>query len=209
MPTVYFIRHAESVANAGGATATPDGIDLTPKGHAQAQALADYFEQPPSLIVASSYVRTQQTCAPLRQKFPQVPYEIWPVHEFTYLDVLTNSNTTPEQRRPAVEAYWQKAQPDYVDGEGAESFNQMLGRIQQMKERLQRLSLDNVCVFTHGQIIKAMLAQAEYPTLPAQETMRLFLKLSQENPIHNRAVIKAKISQGQFQFESNIWRPVL
>ncbi len=37
---IILIRHAESQANAGGVTLTPESIELTKRGHQQAQSLA-------------------------------------------------------------------------------------------------------------------------------------------------------------------------
>src|SRR5947199_2089152 len=92
-PTVWFIRHAESEANAGLSTTDPMHIALTPKGQRQAQQIAQFFPRPPSLIIASHYIRTQQTAEPTCARFPWVPREIWPVHEFTYLALDTDRKT--------------------------------------------------------------------------------------------------------------------
>ena len=84
--TVYLIRHAESVSNAGERTASHGGAELSSEGRRQAEALTARIGFCPDLIVVSPFVRTRQTAEPLRQKYPDVPVEEWPVQEFSFLD---------------------------------------------------------------------------------------------------------------------------
>ena len=122
--TVYLIRHAESVSNAGERTASHGGAELSSEGRRQAEAARIGFR--PDLIVVSPFVRSRQTAEPLRQKYPDVPVEEWPVQEFSFLDADRCADTTQEERRPLAEAYFARNDPDYVDGKDAESFNQLL-----------------------------------------------------------------------------------
>jgi 2,3-bisphosphoglycerate-dependent phosphoglycerate mutase len=124
----WLIRHAESEANFGLATAQPAETPLTERGWEQARRLAAWLDEPPSLIVTSPYVRTKQTAQPARERFPEVPHEEWPVQEFTYLSGLHGRLTTAAERRPLVEAYWLRADPHHVDSPGSESFAGVLRR---------------------------------------------------------------------------------
>ena len=155
MLTVHFVRHGESAANAGNATSDPALIPLTEKGWAQARAVAESFEQAPSLIVTSPFERAQDTAQPTIQRFPGVPVETWAVEEFTYLSPGRCANTTAAERKPWVENYWVSADPDFVDGPGTESF---AGLIQRARESLRRLHgmTGTVAVFGHGQFIQAV-----------------------------------------------------
>src|ERR1043165_5780158 len=86
---VWFIRHGESVANAGGRTTEAGIYPLTELGFRQAEQLAAALAaepKAPELIVHSSYVRARQTSEPTQRQFPSVPVEEWPVHEVQYLD---------------------------------------------------------------------------------------------------------------------------
>ena len=108
------------------------------------------------LIVVSPFVRTRQTAEPLRQKYPDVPVEEWPVQEFSFLDADRCADTTQEERRPLAEAYFARNDPDYVDGKDAESFNQLLARVDDMLTRLRALPGENkTVVFTHGNFMRA------------------------------------------------------
>lgn len=64
MKSIYFIRHGESVANAGGVTMRHDLIPLSEIGLAQAQTIPDKLQIEPSLILVSNFIRTHQTAKP-------------------------------------------------------------------------------------------------------------------------------------------------
>jgi hypothetical protein len=88
--------------------------------------------------------------------FPSVPFEIWPIQEFTYLEPARCINTTVAQRRDWVEAYWAKADPAFTDGEGAESFLDFISRAQSFLDRLAEHPAHDIVVFSHGQLINAV-----------------------------------------------------
>jgi len=52
-----------------------------------------------------------------------------------------------------VEKYWKSCDPDFIHGEGAESFNQFRKRICEAITDINALKLNNVIVFTHEQVI--------------------------------------------------------
>ncbi|GAB7129786.1 hypothetical protein JCM19000A_42940 [Silvimonas sp. JCM 19000] len=156
MLSVRLIRHAESAANAGAATADPASIPLTARGHEQAQAIGDAFADAPDLIVCSPFLRVRQTAAPTVARFAAVSVEVWPVEEFTYLSPARCAHTTAQQRRPWVAAFWQAADPLAVDGPGAESFAAFVGRVQIAPDRLAALQVASVALFGHGQLMQAL-----------------------------------------------------
>jgi len=157
MPDILLIRHGESESNAGLPTSDPSTIALTPKGLAQAACVAGAFARPPALIVTSPYLRTMQTAEPTIARFRQARLERWPVDEYTYLSLASRHNTTPQQRRPLIDAFWERCDPLHVDGDGAESFATLIERARQMLERMRRLEDDFVAIFSHGLFIRALL----------------------------------------------------
>lgn len=185
MLTVHFVRHGESAANAGTATSDPALIPLTEKGWTQARAVAESFDQAPSLIVASPFERAMDTAQPTIKRFPSVPVEIWAVEEFTYLSPARCANTTAAERKPWVESYWMSADPEFADGPGTESF---AGLIQRARECLRRLHgmCGTVAVFGHGQFIQAVRwLIAESPERIDDEAMRAFRRYDLGNMITN------------------------
>ena len=49
--------------------------------------------------------------------------EVWDIGEFTYLDPVSCQGTTSGDRKARMDSFWRVADPDFVDGPGAESFN--------------------------------------------------------------------------------------
>jgi probable phosphoglycerate mutase len=155
MPAVCFIRHAESEANIGQATAHPATIKLTPKGIEQAHSIAAFFKRSPDLIITSPYERTRETAQPTLRRFSTVRHEEWSVEEFTYLSPL-DTLTTPLDRKPKADAFWQRQDPFYVDGKGTESFTAFIVRVQTIVKRLRETKELSVVVFSHEQFILAI-----------------------------------------------------
>ncbi len=101
MLTVWFIRHAESEANAGLRSSNPAEIALTAKRIGQTKYIKAYFDSQPSLIITSPYKRTKQSAEPVIEKFQSSYQEEWPVQD-TYLSPLRCQHTTANERRPIV-----------------------------------------------------------------------------------------------------------
>jgi 2,3-bisphosphoglycerate-dependent phosphoglycerate mutase len=149
MAIVWLIRHGESEANAGLVTAEVENIKLTQKGRQQAKQVALSFSEQPSLIVTSPYLRTKQTAEPTIERFPRIPQSEWEVQEFSYLATLRRKNTTLTQRIPMAGEYWERCDPFYSDGEGAESFAEMIQRCYGLQKQISQLEDQFVAIFTH------------------------------------------------------------
>jgi broad specificity phosphatase PhoE len=191
---VWLIRHAESAGNAGLTTSRPDTIPLTGKGIEQALRLADSFTRPPTLIVTSPFIRTQQSAGPTIGRFPAVRREQWPVQEFTYLAPARYQDTTDADRRPFVEKYWSRCDPHYIDGEGAESFADFIRRVQQAIERLWDCQPEFVAVFGHGLFLRAMIWRMLFGARPINpSTMSSFRHFLDATIMPNTAIIKVNL----------------
>jgi broad specificity phosphatase PhoE len=157
MTEIWLIRHGESESNAGLPTSDTAKIALTPRGFSQAECIVAAFTRPPSLIVTSPYLRAIQSALPTIERFPQARLEEWPVHEYTYLSLASRHNTTLRGRKPMIDAYWERCDPQYVDGDGAESFVALVARAKQALERIKRLDDDFVVIFSHGLFMRTLL----------------------------------------------------
>jgi len=118
---------------------------------------ANYFHNKPSLFIHSPYLRTAQTGQPLFNKFPDVPKEEWPIQEYTYLPHKDYYQTTTMQRHPQARKYFRYGDPNYITGEGAESFNQFRERVKESLYKLSRLDSDFTVIFGHGWFMRAIL----------------------------------------------------
>ncbi len=153
---VWLIRHGESTANAGAATENHITIPLSSIGMEQAKCISLSFQESPTLIITSSFLRTQQTAEPTIKRFSNVRREVWNVEEFTYLSPETCIGTTAAERKERVNQYWERLDPEYIDGKGAESFTMLLFRAQTAIERLSQIKSGFIVMFTHAQFMRAM-----------------------------------------------------
>ena len=170
-----FIRHGQSTGNAGIPCHDLALIELTELGWQQAREVAAEWSEAPDLIVTSPFLRTQQTAAPTLERFPDVPVEVWPIEEFTYLQPSRWNGTLSAERMPHIERYWAEADPEFSDGEGAESFSALLARAKAALERLEAMPKDAlVYLFSHGQFIQALRSVVIDAALAEREKMRRF-----------------------------------
>ena len=163
MKTIWFIRHAESLSNAGFPTDTPHAIGLSEKGLVQAKALAEQWRTEPDLIVVSRYSRTAYTAAPLCRRHPQVPVIELPVHELTFLAPGRYVGTTEDTRREPARQFWERCDPDFCDGEGAETFRHFCERVDAAVQALRERAEQRIAVFCHAYVIKAILWRQLHP----------------------------------------------
>ncbi len=194
-----FIRHGQSTGNAGVPCHDLGAIELTELGQEQAHAVAASWAETPALIVTSPYTRTRQTAAPTIARFPGVPVEVWPIEEFTYLQPARWNGTRSAERMPHLERYWSAADPDYCDGEGAESFATLLRRCEAALARLAAMPAGSLAyVFGHGQFIQAARAIVTHAHLDDRDKMRSFWRKGEPPAISNA-------QQVEFHWQKDRW----
>lgn len=188
---LYFIRHAESLANTGGTTPDAAQIPLTEQGWQQAEALLDRFSQVDQIIV-SPYLRTLQTAEPLLKR-TGLTAQVWPIEEFHYLSSIKYANTSVADRQPMVDQYWQHADIHYCDGEDAESFVDFYQRIRHMLRhcymRDEQYPDQTILVFTHGRVMQMLRLLITNPQPVSRKLMQQFLAWEAQEPIWNTRVI--------------------
>jgi broad specificity phosphatase PhoE len=115
-----------------------------------------------------------------------VPVEVWPIEEFTYLQPARWNGTRSAERMPHLERYWSEADPDYCDGEGAESFGTLLRRCEAALARLAAMPPASlVYVFGHGQFIQAARAIVADTHMDERAKMRAFWRKGEPPAISN------------------------
>jgi probable phosphoglycerate mutase len=193
MNEVWFIRHGESMANAGEIAIDRGSTVLTPKGHEQAKAASLRVTKRPDLIVVTPYIRTQLTAQPLRVRYPDVPCETFDLYEYSALSEKNYVGRTSLQRTPQMKAIWERNDPYYNDGPGAESFSDMVGRIMAAVERLRTYKNKFIVVYAHGYIVQATRLLLGKPGLSAKEIMRLLPYYMEHSPIENCAILRVEM----------------
>lgn len=181
-----FVRHGQSTGNAGIPAYDLSLLELTELGWIQAREVAANWTEIPTLIITSPYLRTQQTAAPTIERFPDVPVEVWPIQEFTYLQPSRWNGTRSAERMPHIERYWATADPDFRDGEDAESFSMLLSRATAALDRLAAMPEDAlVYVFSHGQFIQTVRSLVVDTHLTDREKMQRFWRKGEPPAIAN------------------------
>lgn len=198
MKEVWFIRHAESEANAGFVSSDPGTIPLTEKGCQQAITVSKIIPEAPSLIIVSPYIRTQQTAQLTLRRFPRMENQKWDIQEFTFLSPEVCRNTTASQRRPWVEEYWKRNDPFYCHGEGAESFADLLLRVQDTFHRIEKIEKGFVLMFSHGQFMRAFLLSLLVRSVePTPDLMQKFESFTKTLEIPNCGIIKLRFDNNE------------
>jgi probable phosphoglycerate mutase len=197
---VLLVRHGQSVANSGGRTADPDTNPLTALGQAQAKDFAGRVACKPTLIVTSPFLRAQQTAEPLRQRFPEVPVEVWPIQELTFLEPSHYRNTTEAEREPHSVRYWELNDHTYVEGPGAESFSAFLDRAREAVRRLEGRDPGGcIIVVTHGFFMQAFRLVLLFPRATDAELMANFRRFHFVNLIQNIDSLEFEVRNGKIQ----------
>lgn len=149
MKPLTFIRHAESLANAGGVTMPNELIPLSLGGHAHAQQLANDLDLTPTRILTSSFLRTQETARPFCKRWSISPQIHGLLHEFCILDPALIEGMDLAARRPITEAYWREADPDKRMGTNSETFREFTNRVIRFQREMGALP-NGALIFTHG-----------------------------------------------------------
>lgn len=177
MKRVLLLRHGQSTLNLGLAEKDYSLAPLTEEGIRQAEAASRDLPFEPELIASSPYLRTIQTAEPIRKRFPEATWELWnELHEFTYLAPAFCTGLTKDERRPRSRAYWTATDPDYIDGEGAESFRMLMHRADIVLERLHDRKESRIIAVSHEQFIKAFLMTLHGRDEDMTKVMRQFKK---------------------------------
>ncbi len=188
---VWWIRHGESVRNAGQRTFDTYHAPITPLGEAQALRAAAALPGPPDLLVRSSFLRTTQTAAPMLARFPATPVEIWDVHEHQMLCDVRTRDTTRHEREPMVHAYWERHDPDHVEGVGAESFRGFVARVDAAIARLRARAERWIVVCSHQHYMLGVMYRVRRPGAPVgRDMMRDFQAWLGSHEVDNASMMR-------------------
>ncbi len=190
-PTVaWLVRHGQSTSNAGLPAIGHGDVPLTALGEKQALEVANRVKRQPDLLIVSPFLRAQATAEPIRSRWPSVPCETWPIQELTYLSPARCHGTTGASRRPWIEEYWRRCDPDYRDGPDAESFRQFMKRLGDFHDRLLTVDDGFVIAVGHGQFFRAYLLARLVNFASSAQWMMDYRSAETAQPIANGEVIE-------------------
>lgn len=189
MQQFIFIRHGESLSNAGSSIILPNAdIPLTHKALQQAQDLASTWETVPSAIYTSEFIRTQQTANPLCDKYAITATPLAILNECDTLGFDLLKTLPPEEKLPLIQRYWKDGNPHERIGQMGETYAEFCGRVAEFTTELPSLKKRSI-IIGHGM----WLAQFLWQSLkfgnhqPTQESMQQFGNFFLHLPIANLA----------------------
>ncbi len=185
----WLVRHAQSSSNAGLPAIGAGNTPLTDLGQRQACELAGRVDRQPDLLVVSEFIRSQATAAAIRERWPKVRCETWPIQELTYLSPARCMGTTRDTRQPWVDAYWHACDPDYLDGPDAETFRSFMTRLGDFHRRLQALGGELVMVVGHGQFFSGYLMGLHKGFPVTADWMRAYRASETARPMANCEIV--------------------
>lgn len=159
---VIVVRHAESIANLGLRSQNAKLIPLSKAGRLQAEKLAEILPKV-ELVVTSPYLRARETATPYLQKYPASVCEWWSsVREFTYLSGKKYDGTNHSERALPRQAFWDRSDSDYCDGDDAESFVDFVQRAERFLLTVRRHPSKSILVFSHEQFIQFLFFRYDF-----------------------------------------------
>lgn len=185
---VWLVRHGESHSNVGVWSSTPGEVELTEKGEEQANKAAAEITARPDLLIISPFKRARLSAKPIIERWNNVVEETWPIQEFTYL----SSARTEQDRKLAIEEYWRRLDVHYRDGEGAESFDDFMKRVQAF-DSLVSTKKGFIVVVGHGQFFKAFMLNKAQKYDGTPQWMKMYREKETAHPVKNGEVIRVDI----------------
>ncbi|HLO39815.1 MAG TPA: histidine phosphatase family protein [Phycisphaerales bacterium] len=193
---VWWIRHGESVRNAGERTFDTYNAPMTALGHEQARRAALAIQGRPDLVVHSSFMRARQTAAPFLERFAGVTNEEWDVHEYNFLCDVRTRDTTRMEREPWVREYWERCDPAHVHGTGAESFQGFIERVDRAIEKLRARRESWVVICSHHHFMFGVVFRLQNLGLkPDAGMMRAYCGLIQSQDIPNGGLVRTVLDR--------------
>jgi len=192
MPTrVFLLRHAES-ANPYVFHGAESDVGLSEKGQRQADAIAPYLAaRSPDVIVSSNMRRARETALPIARTCG-LPLSIEPeLHERRVGALSGTPHSGPEDVWSETVRRWAAGDTSFAP-DGAESFDQIRGRVLPVWERLMEEHAGRTLVIVaHGIVCKVLLLSL-LPGYAVADWPRL-------GPIRNVAVTELVAADGVWQ----------
>lgn len=193
MKYIYLIRHAESLANAGGKSLPDREIPLSEKGQQQAQELIQRLPKARA-VFTSEFLRTQQTAAPYLTHYHLAAQPLPCLNEFSYLPFAKIAGLNAQQRRPISQQFWQQAEPNYQLSPDVDSFAQFNQRIEDFLAFAKQAEDQTAC-FTHGIWLSLLIWRLLGFSATSSQDMQQFYAWQKALPMENTAIWQLEIGK--------------
>ena len=153
MKRVYFVRHGETEGNIGKFFQTSE-TPLTEKGHLGAKAIGERLRHLKiDAILASPFVRTQQTAGHISEAIA-VPVEtLQPLHEFMQSAAVRGMQWDCPEGIAYIDARRNHFFDPTWERDGAENHTRVLERVKEAVTFIENHPAQNIVVVSHGQFL--------------------------------------------------------
>ena len=201
----YFVRHGETLLNAEHIRQGADGA-LSPKGRAQAQALATYLKTfPITRIITSTYPRAQETAEILKEELhvPVLPSPLF-VERRNPSEIIGKPTNDPEVIRIVDRIDLSYHEDDFRFSD-EENFVDLKKRAKKCLALLARQGARETIIVTHHAFLKMCVAYLLYrEKLHAAD----FVKLSFFNVSDNAGVTICEFNPWHLFSETRGWKVI-
>ena len=195
MKSLYFIRHGESLANAGGAPLPNADIPLTDIGHQQAVHRLHRWQTLgviPSRIYHSDMYRTKQTALPFCEYYGITATPLGLLNELNTLAFEHIKNIGTDARRQMNTHWWQTTELDHKDGIGADSFGEFLDRVDRFINQLDKFDHQTL-IFGHGIWLGLLAYRLMGLPVCNNSDIQRFRQYQTSLPMHNTALYRLDV----------------
>lgn len=198
--TVYFVRHAQSLANAGAIFQPPE-LPLSERGRKQAACIAARLARLPlQALVSSTYERAKETAGAISQATGlKAEYSGFFVERMK--PPAVNGKPVSDKEAHAIWTEWNCS--FYLPGVrvgGGENFEDLIARADSALAYLQNRCETSIVAVTHGYFLRSMIARAVLGGLLTGETFRRFQHFAS---VENTALTVMRYEKGS---EEPGWR---
>ena len=180
---IYFTRHGESVANLSdreGRPRPPDGDRLSDRGWQQARGVGERLRgEGIEVIVASHYRRAQETARAISDVLGGLPIETdEDLHEVKQSDAYYAS--APEFGETGTITWMPGAERAFAEP-GAESFADVIGRVERVQQRLAARASERILCVSHWGFMHWFLGSSMFGDAFSPEHLPIVYRVSHAN----------------------------
>lgn len=194
--TLYFVRHGQSMANAGAFAMADREIPLSALGRQQVLDLLARWALRPAQLYCSQMLRARQTAAYFAAAHGLAAQEIAELDEFSYLALATVEGKAPGDVAVLARDYWQRGDPAHRDGGVADSFDGFTARVEAFLARLHDFEDGSVFV-GHGIWIGLLAWRLQGRKVNRPADMQAFRAFQTEMHVPNAGVYRLEIARGE------------
>ncbi|HMA78247.1 MAG TPA: histidine phosphatase family protein [Candidatus Paceibacterota bacterium] len=199
MKRVYFVRHGEAEGNVGNFAQSPD-TPLTDRGWQQARIVGERLRHLEiDVLVASNYLRAQQTAAAIAETSGHTIETLESVRECGTPSRLRGVPRESDEYQAYIQNYAARYTDPAWENEDGETFAQVLERCEHAAAWLENHEAGQIAVVSHGRFFRFFLA---YVLMQKQLTATAEIAIASSATVTNTGITHYKVEDGVWKLVS-------